>query len=211
VVFLARADGRDLTFGNEGALMEANLVMYDRATGSLWYQLRGTAIAGPLTGTQLARLPAAVARWADWKRRHPTTLVLAGDRASGRFFRVESGGSPPSPRPMDAPSSLVSVRDPRLQERQVVVGFHHQGHDYCFAAESWSRLEGGSRAVQAGSATLTMADRQGWISLRDAAGSELPVVTAYWFAWHAAFPAGVLIELGSNPGPTVPENTVESP
>ncbi len=46
VVFLSRVGSRSLTFGNEGALYECNLVLYDRQTYSLRYQLRGSAITG---------------------------------------------------------------------------------------------------------------------------------------------------------------------
>ncbi len=52
------------------------LVMYDRQTGSLWSQLLGEAVAGPLQGTQLEYVAAWQTTWADWKARHPDTLAL---------------------------------------------------------------------------------------------------------------------------------------
>jgi len=62
VVFLSRVGNRSLTFGNEGALYECNLVLYDRQTHSLWYQLRGSAIAGDYKNARLRIVPAVVAR-----------------------------------------------------------------------------------------------------------------------------------------------------
>lgn len=50
--------------------------MFDRATKSLWSQLLGKAVAGPLEGRELTEIPSEQTTWADWKRRHPDTLVL---------------------------------------------------------------------------------------------------------------------------------------
>lgn len=50
--------------------------MYDRNTMSLWSQVLGKAVAGPLEGTKLEQLPSEVTTWAAWKERHPNTLVL---------------------------------------------------------------------------------------------------------------------------------------
>lgn len=55
LVFSSRVNGQPVTFGNEGALYEANLLLYDRESNSLWYQLRGLAIAGPARGTAPSR------------------------------------------------------------------------------------------------------------------------------------------------------------
>ncbi len=69
-------DGEATTFGVSGKLWRDNLVMYDRATGSLWSQLLGAAVAGPLTGQKLEVVPSEVTTWSAWKRRHPDTLAL---------------------------------------------------------------------------------------------------------------------------------------
>ena len=54
----------------------ANLVLYDAASGSYWSQLLARAICGPLSGTDLAIRPSRVATWADWRASHPETEVL---------------------------------------------------------------------------------------------------------------------------------------
>jgi Protein of unknown function (DUF3179) len=75
--FGRRVDGRTLTFGVSGYLHKANLVMFDRETGSLWSQLLGGAVTGPLRGHELQRLPLVQTTWAEWKRSHPNTFVLS--------------------------------------------------------------------------------------------------------------------------------------
>ncbi len=42
-----------LEFGTSGMLYQSNLVMYDRQTDSLWSQILGKSIVGPLAGTEL--------------------------------------------------------------------------------------------------------------------------------------------------------------
>jgi hypothetical protein len=81
VVYSRRADDRTLRFGNTSALYESDLVMFDYETGSYWFQVRGEAIVGPLTGTRLRPLPSSTLPWAEWRELHPETLVLVGDRA----------------------------------------------------------------------------------------------------------------------------------
>ena len=50
-------DGKVYDFGVSGKLIMNVLVMYDRQTKSLWSQLLGKAVQGPLKGTELDFLP----------------------------------------------------------------------------------------------------------------------------------------------------------
>ena len=69
-------NGEKTTFGVSGKLIRNVLVMYDRATGSLWSQLLGKAVEGPLKGKELEYLSSWQTTWADWKARYPETLAL---------------------------------------------------------------------------------------------------------------------------------------
>ena len=60
-------DNEEYTFGVSGKLIMNVLVMYDRQTDSLWSQLIGEAVDGPLKGTVLEFLPAWQTTWAEWK------------------------------------------------------------------------------------------------------------------------------------------------
>ena len=68
--------GEVTSFGVSGKLWRDSLVMYDRGTNSLWSQLLGEAVAGPMKGRKLEQLPAEVTTWSAWRERHPDTLVL---------------------------------------------------------------------------------------------------------------------------------------
>lgn len=80
VVFDRRIDGEVLTFGNTSALYNSDLVMFDYASGSYWFQTGGEAVVGPMTGTRLAPLPSSVMTWNDWVGLHPTTKVLSREQ-----------------------------------------------------------------------------------------------------------------------------------
>lgn len=64
--------------------------MYDRQTNSLWSQLLGEAVQGPLQGTELDYLPSFQTTWEDWKAQYPNTTALRkgyyGDRDPYRFY-----------------------------------------------------------------------------------------------------------------------------
>ncbi len=66
------------TFGSSGLLYRSNKLMYDRPTNSLWNQLTGEPVSGPLaeSGIRLSMLPLVVTTWGEWKKEHPDTLVL---------------------------------------------------------------------------------------------------------------------------------------
>ncbi|MFB6211883.1 MAG: DUF3179 domain-containing protein [Halobacteriales archaeon] len=69
-------NGEPTIFGVSGLLWRGNLVLYDRATGSLWSQLLGKAIRGDEVGTSLQLVPSSLTTWAEWRTVHPETKVL---------------------------------------------------------------------------------------------------------------------------------------
>ena len=192
VVFLSRVGSRSLTFGNEGALYECNLVLYDRQTYSLWYQLRGSAITGDYKNARLLIIPAVVVRWADWRTRYPSSTILVGDQQGGRFFRTRDSAAPVLPDAAE-PMAPVSRRDPRLAPTQRVLGFHYEGRDLCFPMEVVDQLSNGWGAIAGIQCTFDVRQAGGILDVVGPDGSALTTIGAYWFAWHAAFPGGDVI------------------
>jgi len=87
--FERRIGDRTHLFGVSGLLYRGNLIMFDRTTGSLWSQLLGGAVTGPLRGTRLRPLSLVHETWASWRRRHPNAPVLSivRDTEAARFTR----------------------------------------------------------------------------------------------------------------------------
>jgi hypothetical protein len=71
--------GRVYTFGSSGLLLRSNKLMYDRQTRTLWTQLTGEPVIGPLAAHPVAlrALPVVVTAWGDWRVQHPETRVLS--------------------------------------------------------------------------------------------------------------------------------------
>ncbi|MCH7668125.1 MAG: DUF3179 domain-containing protein [Acidobacteria bacterium] len=80
VTFERTIRGVETTFGTSGNLYIANLVMYDRATETLWNQIDGRAVVGLLTGEVLKQVPSATVSWGDFKASRPDAKVLDRER-----------------------------------------------------------------------------------------------------------------------------------
>lgn len=76
-------DGEATVFGVSGLLWRGDLVMYDRATRSLWSQLLARAINGTLVGTRLGLVPSSLISLGEWRRQHEETAVLLPPPISG--------------------------------------------------------------------------------------------------------------------------------
>lgn len=89
MVYAREVAGRVLTFQVSGQLWRVkhvmSLLMRDVETGSLWSHVLGEAKSGPLTGKSLEIIPAVMTTWADWKRLHPDSSILAMSRTVRGF------------------------------------------------------------------------------------------------------------------------------
>ncbi len=68
--------GREVVFGNQGALWGNAMTWWDHDTGSIWSQPLGEAIMGPRKGETLELLPSTLTTWSAWREAHPDTLVM---------------------------------------------------------------------------------------------------------------------------------------
>ena len=108
-------------FGVSGKLFRNVLVMYDRETKSLWSQLLGAAVDGPLKGTRLEMLAASFTTWGVWRREHPDGRVLKKLEPSRQ---ATYGGYWQS---QDAGILGEKYQDERLKTKQFVLGVRVNG------------------------------------------------------------------------------------
>jgi Protein of unknown function (DUF3179) len=78
VLYHTETPARTYTFGSSGLLMRSNKLMYDRQTHTLWNQLTGEPVLGPLADEriELEVRPIVVTTWSRWRARHPDSSVL---------------------------------------------------------------------------------------------------------------------------------------
>jgi hypothetical protein len=80
--FSREVDGQERHFFVIGLHWNDNMVMGDVETGTLWSQLLGRAMEGPLKGKELEPIATTQTDWKSWKAEHPETTVLAYDQRS---------------------------------------------------------------------------------------------------------------------------------
>jgi hypothetical protein len=132
VAFARRVDHRTLRFGVSGQLNFANLLMFDRDTFSLWRQLTGQAVEGPLEGMELRVIPVRMVPFEAWAAAHPGGLVM--DQPEGTAFHY--GVDPYHSYGIDPYQTSFAVRDlsvdPRLPPKWRVVGVAAEDHSVAF-------------------------------------------------------------------------------
>ncbi len=180
VAFERTVEGEETTFGVSGLLYADNLVMFDRATESLWPQLTGRAAVGVRTGTELRSIPVGTVGWAQFRDEHPDALVLSRetghDRDYGRnpYVGYDDPGSDPL---FPLPEEL----DRRLPAKARVVGVG-TGDD-AVAVERSRLASVGAVAVDVGERPVTLWHLPGQRSALGAAeiaeGAEIGTVAAF--------------------------------
>lgn len=144
LAFDRRLDGRTLTFGVSGRLRRANLLMFDRETETLWQQLTGEAVRGPLEGRALRILPVQMVSLGEFRRSAPDAPVMSVDTGYAEpYGRDPYAGYGLDP---DRPSSFQfgAEADPRLPPKARVLGVAAGGEA---AAVPLPDAPGGRRVV----------------------------------------------------------------
>ncbi|MFU8896654.1 MAG: DUF3179 domain-containing protein [Gammaproteobacteria bacterium] len=181
LVFERTFDGKAVEFGVSGLLRNNDLVLYDRATESLWQQITGRAFAGPLRGGELVTVPVAMTRWGTWRAAHPGTRVLSLDTGFDRPYANKTPyGDYDSSDRLLFPVAL----DRRLHPKTVVYGVE-------IGQSSFAVTE---RALEA--ERIIMSDREPLLrwELLDSGqvkvehgdtGEQLVPHRMFWFAWFS--------------------------
>jgi len=188
VVYAREIDGRELTLIVSGNLWRNSLIMMDEETGSLWSHVTGECLEGEFQGRRLESIPSVQTNWSDWRAAHPQTKVL---EKPGPIL------APPYQRYYDDPDRNGMFRTFWLQDRMggkvlvhgMVVGPH------AAALVDTALAAGDSHEFELGSEKITVTrDADGGVRAVTAAGDELQVRTAYWFAWSTFYPNTTVVD-----------------
>ena len=88
----------ETTFAVSGLLVNSNLLMFDRGTGTRWPQITATGIQGPLAGRSLAEIQVSWSTWGNWREAYPDTQLLTTETGYERRYGSDpyGGYNPPS-------------------------------------------------------------------------------------------------------------------
>ncbi len=197
--FAAPPGVQDLTFGTTGKLVNSNLLMYDRQTGSQWPQLLGAAVDGPLKGTKLDTVPLVWTTWQQWRAAHPDTEVLSTDTGALRSYGSDPYGSYDSYPDRSGyyakggPIFPVLATSGQLADKDVVIGVR-VGKERLAIDKDLVRTARTVRADVAGTRVeARWDDRLGTAHVVQQVGEgwePADFLDSMWFAWYAFYPNG---------------------
>jgi hypothetical protein len=149
VTYERTIDGVETTFGTSGRLFASALVMYDRATETLWTHYNGRAVIGVLTGKELEKHPSPLMAWDQFRSTYPTGKVLDWTQSG---FNRDYGRNPYTgyDDPDNTPFLFRGALDDRAAAMQRVVGVEYEGSSAAFALETVSGGEGRATSIKVG-------------------------------------------------------------
>ncbi len=188
VAFDAKVEGNRKTFGVSGLLYNSDVLLYDRETETLWSQILNEAVAGPLLGKNLKKLPTMNTTWEKWFDRHPETLVLSEKTGFNRDYDRN-----PYPGYVQSRKLYFQVEneDDRYHPKEMVLGLEINGSYKAYPFSELSKVGGGKIKDKFENKNLIIEFNQESYSaeIYDADTKEiLPTIANFWFAWYAFHP-----------------------
>ncbi|MCH7586392.1 MAG: DUF3179 domain-containing protein [Acidobacteria bacterium] len=182
LTFERKVRGVETTFGTSGSLYFANLVMYDRATESLWNQFDGRAVVGLLTGEALTQIPSTTLSWGEFKAARPDALVLDRERTgANRPYGTNpyTGLDDPNGQPFLFSGEI----DVRAKAMQRVVAIQSDAEAVAWTLDGLMEGEAAVTTGEFGGAPLTIFWKAGQASALDtadiAAGRDVGTVGVF--------------------------------
>jgi hypothetical protein len=186
MVFHAQAEDQVLNFGVSGLLYNSDVLLYDRQTESLWSQIMGQAVSGPMKGARLKLVVASHTSWHDWKKQHPDTLVLSIDTGYKRSYELDPYAGYDRTNRLFMP---ISHDNHQYMRKSLTLGLEIDGH---YKAYPFKELRKSPPEFNDHFANLDITiqfDRKNKTArVLDKNGKEIPTVVAYWFAWFTFHP-----------------------
>ncbi|MCG7985488.1 MAG: DUF3179 domain-containing protein [Candidatus Thiodiazotropha lotti] len=186
MAFEATVRGDPLMFGVSGLLYNSDVLLYDRASESLWSQIMKQSISGKHQGDRLRHVPLQHTNWADWSDRYPDTLVLSDDTGFSRDYQRSPYRGYDKSRDLYFP---VEFRSKGYHPKERVLGLEVNGTYKAYPFIELSKTDGLIEENLAGQQLTVKYDIQNQTAnAYDLADNLLPSTTAFWFAWYAFYP-----------------------
>lgn len=185
IAFESNANGESLQFGVSGLLYNSDMLLYDRSTSSLWSQIMGIAISGPLRGTRLDTQPITHTTWVDWRKHHPATRVLSTRTGYRRNYQQSPYGDYTSNDDVYFP---VNNRSRRYHPKERVIGIEVDGKFRAYPFSEMSKTNGHIKELFNGIPVSIVFDKTNGSGNAKSNGKPLQQMTAFWFAWYAFHP-----------------------
>jgi len=181
--------GEATTFGVSGGLLESNMIMFDRATETLWQQSTGMALAGEHYPHELELHQFQLLTVGEIKELYPEAVIQSDDTGYARdYSRNPYAGYDESGGFYFSPSEI----DERYQAKEIFVAF--TVNDTRVAAP-WLALENGRRyETDVDGEQIALSKTDGELVVSGADGTEIPFYFEMWFSWAVQNDEGVVFD-----------------
>lgn len=122
MMWKGQVDAQDSTFGTSGLLLNSNLILYDRETGSLWSQMLEQAINGPRLLSIPERVQVIETTWKTWQSMYPETMLLTDFTGYSRPYESYPYGTFRTNPSLRFP--VENSDDRRLHRKERVLGIN---------------------------------------------------------------------------------------
>ncbi len=184
IVFSSLVNGKTLTFGVSGLLYNSDVLLYDKETESLWSQMMSKSINGKQSGRKLEIIPSDLTTWAQWKIKHPNSMVLSNQTGFKRDYTRDPYQGYTNTEKTYFPVSATSDKVPgkeRVLGVQVKNGF--KAYPYSELAKS----NGSTTDEFKGVKIEIQYDKESQTAILSSP-KNITSVSSFWFAWYAFHP-----------------------
>lgn len=186
MVYSRVVEGVALTFGVSGLLYKSNVLLYDHQSESLWSQMMEKAIAGPLAGKSLRKIPSLRTTWKTWLKERPHTMVLSTDTGYPRNYAIDPYKG--YYRGLGVWFPVGKVRSD-LSPKEMVMGLEIAGHTKAYPLSVLRKKKGLLTDKVGGVDVQIEISPEGEIrKILDGSGKDIPAIYSYWFGWQAFHP-----------------------
>jgi hypothetical protein len=195
MVFDRRVDGKARRFGVSGLLYQADMLLYDHETESLWSQIRSEAVTGKALGSRLSLLRSRMTSWGDWKATHPMTTVLSRRTGHSRAYGRSPYGDYATSKELYFPVDF----DRRHHPKMPTLGLRlRDGTARAYPAAELVEAGGSVRDRFAGRSVRISYDPDRQTFSADAP-DDVEIVEGFWFAWMAFHPESSVFTAPKSP------------
>ncbi|PJE65197.1 hypothetical protein COU91_03105 [Candidatus Saccharibacteria bacterium CG10_big_fil_rev_8_21_14_0_10_47_8] len=170
------------TFGVSGALIESNMVMFDRGSETLWQQSTGQALAGRHFGQKLELVKFQLLTVGEIKSKYSNAQIMSENTGHSRdYARNPYSGYEDSDDFFFSPSDT----DKRYPSKSIFVVFDVDGTS---VAVPWLELKNEQvYDTQVNGQTIKLSKSDNELTITKSDGAEIPFYFEMWFSWAVQY------------------------
>jgi hypothetical protein len=178
--------GTPRSFGVSGLLYNSCLLMYDRENEELWSQLRMQGVSGSVMKEPLEMIPGTRMSWSAWKKKNLMGQVLSNETGHDIDYSDEW---PYGDYAQQAETIFpFDVNRNELQTKERVIGVVEGESARCWPLEKLKEKGELYDAIGPRPIRVQYDEKNDRVKISDiSTGDEIPVVSAFWFAWQAFY------------------------